>query len=50
MNPTVTGIAAYTGLAYPAAFYGDCVLLLRDSAPSTASDLDAPCFLPPRAA
>ncbi len=46
MNPAVSGIAAYTGLAYPAAFYGDVFYLLRDSARIYRLDLDAPCFLP----
>src|SRR5262245_38753727 len=44
MNPALTGIAAYTGLAYPAAFYGDVFYLLRDSTRIYRLDLDAPCF------
>ena len=46
LNPTVTGIAAYTGLGYPAAYYGDVFYLLRASARIYRIDLDAPCFLP----
>jgi glucose/arabinose dehydrogenase len=45
-NPVVTGIAAYTGLAYPADFYGDVFYLLRDSARIYRLDLEPPCFLP----
>lgn len=44
--PQITGIAAYTGLAYPAAFYGDVFYLLRDSARIYRVDLEPPCFLP----
>src|SRR6185503_1405196 len=44
--PPITGIAAYTGLAYPAAFYGDVFYLLRDSARIYRIDLEPPCFLP----
>src|SRR5262249_52898604 len=29
--PIITGVAAYTGLSYPAQFYGDVFYLLRDS-------------------
>jgi len=46
MNPTVTGLTAYTGLGYPAAYYGDVFYLLRASARIYRIDLDAPCFLP----
>jgi hypothetical protein len=42
----VTGIVGYTGLAYPAAYYGDVFYLLRDSDRIYRIDLDAPCFLP----
>jgi glucose/arabinose dehydrogenase len=45
-NPTVTGVAAYTGLAYPAEFYGDVFYLLRDSARIYRLDLQPPCFMP----
>jgi glucose/arabinose dehydrogenase len=45
-NPALTGIAVYTGLAYPAAYYGDVFYLLRDSARIYRLDLDPPCFLP----
>ncbi len=45
-NPAVTGIAAYTGLAYPAEYYGDVFYLLRDSARIYRFDLEPPCFLP----
>ena len=45
-NPTITGLTAYTGLGYPAAFYGDVFYLLRASARIYRIDLDAPCFLP----
>jgi hypothetical protein len=44
--PPITGIAAYTGLAYPAEFYGDVFYLLRDSARIYRIDLEPPCFLP----
>jgi glucose/arabinose dehydrogenase len=46
MSPTITGITAYTGLGYPAAYYGDVFYLLRASARIYRIDLDAPCFLP----
>jgi glucose/arabinose dehydrogenase len=45
-NPTLTGIAAYTGLAYPAEYYGDVFYLLRSSARIYRVDLQPPCFLP----
>jgi hypothetical protein len=45
-NLVVTGLAAYTGLAYPAAFYGDVFYLLRNSARIHRIDLEPPCFLP----
>jgi glucose/arabinose dehydrogenase len=45
-NPTPTGITAYTGLAYPAEYYGDVFYLLRASARIYRVDLDPPCFLP----
>jgi glucose/arabinose dehydrogenase len=46
MNPTLTGIAAYTGLGYPAEYYGDVFYLLRASARIYRADLEPPCFLP----
>src|SRR5262245_29406665 len=46
LNPAVTGIAAYTGLAYPAEFYGDVFYLMRDGARIYRLDLTPPCFLP----
>ncbi len=45
-NPQVTGVAAYTGLAYPEEFYGDVFYLLRDSARIYRIDLTPPCFMP----
>jgi glucose/arabinose dehydrogenase len=44
--PQIAGIAAYSGLAYPAQFYGDVFYLLRDSARIYRVDLEPPCFLP----
>lgn len=46
-NVVVTGLAAYSGLAYPAAYYGDLFYLLRDSARIYRVDLEPPCFLAP---
>jgi glucose/arabinose dehydrogenase len=43
----VTGLAAYTGLGYPAEFYGDVFYLLRNGARIYRLDLEAPCFTPP---
>jgi glucose/arabinose dehydrogenase len=45
-NPQVTGLSAYTGLAYPEEFYGDVFYLLRDSARIYRIDLTPPCFMP----
>jgi glucose/arabinose dehydrogenase len=45
-NPVASGLAAYTGLAYPEAYFGDVFYLLRDSARIYRIDLDPPCFLP----
>jgi glucose/arabinose dehydrogenase len=45
-NPVVTGVTAYTGLAYPEEFYGDVFYLLRDSARIYRIDLTPPCFMP----
>jgi glucose/arabinose dehydrogenase len=45
-NPVVSGVAAYTGLAYPGDYYGDVFYLLRDSARIYRVDLAPPCFLP----
>lgn len=45
-NPTITGLAAYTGAAYPASYFGDVFYLLRGNARIYRLDLDAPCFLP----
>jgi len=47
-NPTPTGVAVYTGLGYPAEFYGDVFYLLRTSARIYRIDLQPPCFLPNR--
>ncbi|HJQ82590.1 MAG TPA: PQQ-dependent sugar dehydrogenase, partial [Candidatus Binatia bacterium] len=44
-NPALTGIAAYTGLGYPADYYGDVFYLLRQSARIYRLDLAPPCFL-----
>lgn len=41
-----TAIGAYTGLGYPAEYYGDVFYLLRDSARIYRVDLAPPCFLP----
>jgi glucose/arabinose dehydrogenase len=41
-----TGLFAYTGLGYPAEFYGDVFYLLRDSARIFRLDLQPPCFTP----
>lgn len=43
--PVLPGIAAYTGLAYPAQYYGD-VFYLRGGDKIYRVDLDPPCFLP----
>jgi glucose/arabinose dehydrogenase len=45
-NPVPGGLTAYSGLGYPAEFYGDVFYLLRDSARIYRIDLDPPCFLP----
>jgi glucose/arabinose dehydrogenase len=45
-NPQMTGVAAYTGLAYPAEYYGDVFYLLRQSARIYRLDLQPPCFMP----
>lgn len=45
-NPVITGPTAYTGLGYPAEFYGDVFYLLRDGARIYRVDLEPPCFLP----
>ncbi|MCW5890910.1 MAG: PQQ-dependent sugar dehydrogenase [bacterium] len=41
-----TAVGSYTGLGYPAEFYGDVFYLLRDSARIYRVDLEPPCFLP----
>src|SRR5262249_46259993 len=46
-NVVTTGLAAYTGLAYPADYYGDVFYLLRDSDRIYRIDLVPPCFLAP---
>jgi len=45
-NPAVSGVGVYTGLGYPAEYYGDVFYLLRDGARIYRIDLDPPCFLP----
>jgi glucose/arabinose dehydrogenase len=45
-NPALTGVVAYTGLGYPAEYYGDVFYLLRASDRIYRVDLAAPCFLP----
>jgi glucose/arabinose dehydrogenase len=45
-NPAIGKPAAYTGRAYPAAYYGDVFYLLRESARIYRLDLAPPCFLP----
>jgi len=42
----LTGSSAYTGLGYPAEYYGDVFYLLRNDARIYRIDLDPPCFLP----
>src|SRR5579875_2933023 len=42
----IAGLAAYTGLGYPAAYYGNLFYLLRDSARIYRVALAPPCFLP----
>ena len=42
----VSGLTAYTGLGYPAEYYGDVFYLLRNSARIYRLDLAAPCFVP----
>ncbi|HLK09885.1 MAG TPA: PQQ-dependent sugar dehydrogenase [Candidatus Binatia bacterium] len=42
----VSGLAAYTGLGYPADYYGNLFYLLRDSARIYRVALAPPCFLP----
>ncbi len=42
----IAGLAAYTGLGYPAAYYGNLFYLLRDSARIYRVPLAPPCFLP----
>ncbi len=45
--PLVAGAAAYTGLGYPAEYYGDVFYVLRDNnARIYRVDLAPPCFLP----
>ena len=41
-----SAIAVYTGLAYPAEYFGDVFYVLRDSARIYRLDLQPPCFLP----
>jgi glucose/arabinose dehydrogenase len=41
-----TAIGTYTGLGYPAEYYGDVFYVLRDSARVYRIDLAPPCFLP----
>ena len=45
-NPVVSGVGVYTGLGYPAEYYGDVFYLLRDGARIYRMDLEPPCFLP----
>ncbi|TMA63599.1 MAG: PQQ-dependent sugar dehydrogenase [Deltaproteobacteria bacterium] len=45
-RPALAGVAAYTGLAYPAEYFGDVFYLLRDGARIYRVDLAPPCFLP----
>jgi glucose/arabinose dehydrogenase len=45
-SPALTGLSAYTGLAYPAEYYGDVFYLFRDSDRIYRLDLAPPCFLP----
>jgi glucose/arabinose dehydrogenase len=44
--PVPLGLAVYTGLGYPAEFYGDVFYLLRGSDRIYRVDLEPPCFLP----
>jgi glucose/arabinose dehydrogenase len=45
-NEPLAALAAYTGLGYPAEFYGDVFYLLRSSARIYRVDLTPPCFVP----
>jgi len=45
-NEVPSALAAYTGGAYPAEFYGDVFYLLRNSARIYRIDLTPPCFVP----
>jgi len=45
-NPVPAGLAAYTGVTYPAEYYGDVFYLLRDGARIYRIDLAPPCLLP----
>jgi glucose/arabinose dehydrogenase len=42
----ITSLAAYTGTAYPAEYFGDVFYLLRGSARIYRVDLAPPCFVP----
>ena len=44
-RPAVAGAAVYTGLAYPADYFGDVFYLLRDGARIYRIDLTPPCFV-----
>jgi len=43
---TPAGMAAYTGLGYPAEYYGDLFYVMRDGARIYRVDLKPPCFQP----
>lgn len=43
---TTAGMSAYTGLAYPAEYYGDLFYVMRDGARIYRVDLKPPCFQP----
>ena len=45
-RPALAGVAAYSGLAYPADYFGDVFYLLRDGARIYRVDLAPPCFIP----
>jgi len=45
-SPVPASPAVYTGLAYPAQYYGDLFYLLRQSDRIYRVDLEPPCFLP----
>jgi len=49
-NPALSGVAVYTGLGYPAEYYGDVFYLLRDGARIYRMDLEPRAFCRTRTA